>query len=77
MQKIQNGGGPAGRPILRRQMAYDPNMNAREYFRALRDFNNHYGYPNNNVPTEEQLQDIPEDITIGEYQALQNGGACL
>jgi hypothetical protein len=55
---------------LERQMAYNPEMEARLYIARLRDFNILYGYQyrNNNLPLPEN---VPENITIEQYDAQQ------
>ena len=55
---------------LERQMAYNPDMDARAYFARLREFNIFYGYQhrNNNLP---EPDDVPENITIEQYDAQQ------
>jgi hypothetical protein len=52
---------------LKRAMAYDGSMNAREYYERLRAFNIANGYleDNNNLPWPEY---VPENVTIMDYQ---------
>lgn len=58
------------RQPLKKVMAYDGEMDAREYYERLRAFNiaNGYSEDNNNLPLPE---DVPANLTIMEYQLMQ------
>jgi hypothetical protein len=56
-------------PPLKKAMAYDGSMDAREYYTRLRAFNiaNRYLEDNNNLPLPE---DVPENVTLMDYQFM-------